>query len=211
MENREELIDLVIYPLQLIKKLDEPLCTDEMPLLDGFNDETNIDLDLTNVHDGQYLTVDDNDGTVQIAQVQESSVDNSYNLNPVDIANITLDLSNDYDLLKTLVEEATKMKLDLSGLIMDWLKKYPDLSAELSNSKTELNDANKLVATYKSQVNELTDQNKELEKEINDLQAEKEKNQQNTPSTGGTTSNADQNAKPQTSDQETNESKSNQN
>lgn len=175
------------------------------------NDETNIDLDLTNVHDGQYLTVDDNDGTVQIAQVQESNVDNSYTLNPVDIANITLDLSNDYDLLKTLVEEATKMKLDLSGLIMDWLKKYPDLSAELSNSKTELNDANKLVATYKSQVDELTDQNKELEKEINDLQAEKEKNQQNALSTGGTTSNADQNAKPQTSDQETNESKSNQN
>ena len=27
---RKELIDLVIYPLQLIKKLDEPLCTDEM-------------------------------------------------------------------------------------------------------------------------------------------------------------------------------------
>lgn len=175
------------------------------------NDETNIDLDLTNVHDGQYLTVDDNDGTVQIAQVQESSVDNSYNLNPVDIANITLDLSNDYDLLKTLVEEATKMKLDLSGLIMDRLKKYPDLSAALLKTKTDLDDANKLVATYKSQVDELTDQNKELEKEINDLQAEKEKNQQNTPSTGGTTSNADQNAKPQTSDQETNESKSNQN
>lgn len=75
------------------------------------NDETNIDLDLTNVHDGQYVTVDDNDGTVQIAQVQESSVDNSYNLNPIDIANITLDLSNDYDLLKTLVEETTKMVL----------------------------------------------------------------------------------------------------
>ncbi|RGW85204.1 hypothetical protein [Lactobacillus amylovorus] len=175
------------------------------------NDETNIDLDLTNVHDGQYLTVDDNDGTVQIAQVQESSVDNSYNLNPVDIANITLDLSNDYDLLKTLVEEATKEKLDLSGLIMAWLKQYPDLSAALLKTKTDLDDANKLVATYKSQVDELTDQNKELEKEINDLQAEKEKNQQNTPSTGGTTSNADQNAKAQTSDQETNELKSNQN
>lgn len=175
------------------------------------NDENNVDLDLTNVHDGQYVTVDDNDGTIQIAQVQESSVDNSYNLNPVDIANITLDLSNNYDLLKTLVEEATKEKLDLSGLIMAWLKQYPDLAAALLKTKTDLDDSNKLIATYKSQVDELTDQNKELEKEINDLQAEKEKNQQNTPSTGGTTSNADQNAKPQTSDQETNESKSNQN
>lgn len=175
------------------------------------NDENNVDLDLTNVHDGQYVTVDDNDGTIQIAQVQESSVDNSYNLNPVDIANITLDLSNNYDLLKTLVEEATKEKLDLSGLIMAWLKQYPDLSAALLKTKTDLDDSNKLIATYKSQVDELTDQNKKLEKEINDLQAEKEKNQQNTPSTGGTTSNADQNAKPQTSDQETNESKSNQN
>lgn len=44
MENREELIDLVIYPLQLIKKLDEPLCTDEMPLFDGFNDEREVKL-----------------------------------------------------------------------------------------------------------------------------------------------------------------------
>ena len=148
------------------------------------NDENNVYLDLTNVHDGQYVTVDDNDGTIQIAQVQESSVDNSYNLNPVDIANITLDLSNNYDLLKTLVEEATKEKLDLSGLIMAWLKQYPDLSAELSNSKTELNDANKLVATYKSQVADLTDQNKELEKEINDLQAEKEKNQSSESKNG---------------------------
>ena len=113
------------------------------------NDETNIDLDLTNVHDGQYLTVDDNDGTVKIAQVQESSVDNSYNLNPVDIANITLDLSNDYDLLKTLVEEATKEKLDLSGLIMAWLKQYPDLSAALLKTKTDLDDANKLLTRVK--------------------------------------------------------------
>lgn len=42
---RKELIDLVIYPLQLIKKLDEPLCTDEMPMLDsGFNGEREIKL-----------------------------------------------------------------------------------------------------------------------------------------------------------------------
>lgn len=169
------------------------------------NDETNIDLDLINVHDGQYLTVDDNDGTVQIAQVQESSVDNSYNLNPIDIANITLDLSNDYDLLKTLVEEATKMKLDLSGLIMDWLKKYPDLSAELSNSKTELNDANKLVATYKSQVDELTDQNKELEKEINDLQAEKEKNQSSDSKNGTQTGISKDDSQVQTDNNKTSE------
>ena len=126
------------------------------------NDENNVYLDLTNVHDGQYVTVDDNDGTIQIAQVQESSVNNSYNLNPVDIANITLDLSNNYDLLKTLVEEATKEKLDLSGLIMAWLKQYPDLSAALLKTKTDLDDSNKLIATYKSQVDELTDQNKEL-------------------------------------------------
>lgn len=41
---RKESIDLVIYPLQLIKKLDEPLCTDEMPLLDGFNGEREVKL-----------------------------------------------------------------------------------------------------------------------------------------------------------------------
>lgn len=42
---RKELINLVIYPLQLIKKLDEPLCTDEMPMLDsGFNGEREIKL-----------------------------------------------------------------------------------------------------------------------------------------------------------------------
>lgn len=165
------------------------------------NDENNVYLDLTNVHDGQYVTVDDNDGTIQIAQVQESSVDNSYNLNPVDIANITLDLSNNYDLLKTLVEEATKEKLDLSGLIIAWLKQYPDLSAELS----KLNDANKLVATYKSQVDDLTDQNKELEKEINDLQAEKEKNQSSESKNGTQTGISKDDSQVQTDNNKTSE------
>lgn len=41
---RKEQIDLVVYPLKLIKKLDEPLCTDEMPLLDGFEGEREIKL-----------------------------------------------------------------------------------------------------------------------------------------------------------------------
>lgn len=35
-------ISILSYPLQLLKKIDEPICTDRMPLLDGFNGEREI-------------------------------------------------------------------------------------------------------------------------------------------------------------------------
>lgn len=34
--------DIVTYPLLLLKKLNEPICTDRMPLLDGFNGEKEV-------------------------------------------------------------------------------------------------------------------------------------------------------------------------
>lgn len=156
------------------------------------NDETNIDLDLTNVHDGQYLTVDDNDGTVKIAQVQESSVDNSYNLNPVDIANITLDLSNDYDLLKTLVEEATKEKLDISNLIIKWLKDYPTISKNLAEAQNLANEKDKELNADAEQIQTLESKNQQLEKELADLKAKPSEpatkpDDQSKPGTSNTT------------------------
>lgn len=156
------------------------------------NDETNIDLDLTNVHDGQYLTVDDNDGTVKIAQVQESSVDNSYNLNPVDIANITLDLSNNYDLLKTLVEEATKEKLDISNLIIKWLKDYPTISKNLAEAQNLANEKDKELNADAEQIQTLESKNQQLEKELADLKAKPSEpatkpDDQSKPGTSNTT------------------------
>jgi septal ring factor EnvC (AmiA/AmiB activator) len=156
------------------------------------NDETNIDLNLTNVHDGQYLTVDDNDGTVKIAQVQESSVDNSYNLNPVDIANITLDLSNNYDLLKTLVEEATKEKLDISNLIIKWLKDYPTISKNLAEAQNLANEKDKELNADAEQIQTLESKNQQLEKELADLKAKPSEpatkpDDQSKPGTSNTT------------------------
>ncbi|MGO5344117.1 hypothetical protein [Lactobacillus amylovorus] len=156
------------------------------------NDETNIDLNLTNVRDGQYLTVDNNDGTVQIAQVQESSVNNSYSLNPVDIANITLDLSNDYDLLKTLVEEATKEKLDISNLIIKWLKDYPTISKNLAEAQNLANEKDKELNADAEQIQTLESKNQQLEKELADLKAKPSEpatkpDDQSKPGTSNTT------------------------
>lgn len=171
------------------------------------NDETNIDLDLTNVHDGQYLTVDDNDGTVKIAQVQESSVDNSYNLNPVDIANITLDLSNDYDLLKTLVEEATKEKLDISNLIIKWLKDYPTISKNLAEAQNLANEKDKELNADAEQIQTLESKNQQLEKELADLKAKPSEpatkpDDQSKPGTSNTTNTTVSSDQPANKDQE---------
>ena len=65
-------------------------------------DQLKLITDLTNVHAGQYLALVDK-GSLKIVQVQESNVADSYSLEPVDIENITLDLSDNYELLQTLV------------------------------------------------------------------------------------------------------------
>ena len=72
-------------------------------------DQLKLITDLTNVHAGQYLALNDG-GSSKIVQVQESNVADSYNLEPVDIENIDLDLSADYELLQTLVQNATAEK-----------------------------------------------------------------------------------------------------
>ena len=88
-------------------------------------DQLKLITDLTNVHAGQYLALVDKD-SLKIVQVQESNVADSYNLEPVDIENITLDLSDNYEVLQTLVQNATAEKLDISNLIIKWLKDYPN-------------------------------------------------------------------------------------
>ena len=53
-------------------------------------DQLKLIADLTNVHAGQYLALVDGE-SLKIVQVQESNVADSYNLEPVDIENITLE------------------------------------------------------------------------------------------------------------------------
>ena len=124
--------------------------------------------------------------------MQESSVNNSYSLNPVDIANITLDLSNDYDLLKTLVEEATKEKLDISNLIIKWLKDYPTISKNLAEAQNLANEKDKELNADAEQIQTLESKNQQLEKELADLKAKPSEpatkpDDQSKPGTSNTT------------------------
>lgn len=127
---------------------------------------------LTDVHAGQYLALNDG-GSLKIVQVQESSVNDSYNLEPVDIENIDLDLSADYDLLQQLVASASSQKLDLSTLIINQLRSYPDQVKSLDDAKNELSVANQKAADQEKTILDLQNEKQELEQEINDLKKEK--------------------------------------
>lgn len=140
--------------------------------------------DLTNIHEGQYLALTDGN-ILKIVQVQESNVDDSYNLEPVDIENINLDLSSNYDLLQTLVKGTNNAQVDLSTLIIQWLQDYPvqikavaDDKTTISNLQNSLETANKSVSDLKAKNDELTNEdiqltneNIQLNKGINDLKA----------------------------------------
>lgn len=123
---------------------------------------------LTDVHAGQYLALNDG-GSSKIVQVQESGVNDSYNLEPVDIENIDLDLSADYDLLQQLVASASSQKLDLSTLIINQLRSYPDQVKKLGDAENSLSVANQKVADQEKTILDLQNEKQELKQEINDL------------------------------------------
>ena len=142
-------------------------------------DQLKLIADLTNVHAGQYLALVDGE-SLKIVQVQESNVADSYNLEPVDIENITLDLSDNYELLQILVQKATAEKLDLSDLIIKWLKEYPTISEELTEAQNladekdkVLNDNAEQIQTLESENQQLESKNQQLEKELADLKQAK--------------------------------------
>ena len=126
---------------------------------------------LTDVHAGQYLALNDG-GSLKIVQVQESNVSDSYNLEPVDIENITLDLSDNYDLLQQLVASASSQKLDLSTLIINQLRSYPDQVKRLEDAKNELSVANQKVIDQEKAILDLQNEKQELEQEITQKQDE---------------------------------------
>lgn len=168
--------------------------------------------DLTNVHAGQYLSLVD-DGSFKIVQVQESNVNDSYTLEPVDIENINLDLSDNYDLLQTLVENATSEKLDLSALIIEWLKQYPTAVKSAQTQADTITQKDMTIKDLTANNQELTERNQKLEKEINDLQTKKDNPTNNQPADKqqNNTSVPDQNKNVGTSSQDssTDQSKAN--
>lgn len=142
-------------------------------------DQLKLITDLTNVHAGQYLALVDK-GSLKIVQVQESNVADSYSLEPVDIENITLDLSDNYELLQTLVQNATAEKMDISNLIIKWLKDYPTISKNLAEAQNlanekdkELNADAEQIQTLESKNQQLESKNQQLEKELADLKQAK--------------------------------------
>ena len=167
-------------------------------------DQLKLITDLTNVHAGQYLALNDG-GSLKIVQVQESNVADSYNLEPVDIENIDLDLSADYDLLQQLVASASSQKLDLSTLIISQLRSYPDQVKRLDDAKNELSVANQKVTNQEKAILDLQNEKQGLEQEINDLQAEKEKNQSSESKNGTQTGISKDDSQVQTDNNKTSE------
>ena len=135
-------------------------------------DQLKLITDLTNVHAGQYLALVDK-GSLKIVQVQESNVADSYSLEPVDIENITLDLSDNYELLQTLVQNATAEKMDISNLIIKWLKDYPTISKNLAEAQNLANEKDKELNADAEQIQTLESKNQQLEKELADLKQAK--------------------------------------
>ena len=135
-------------------------------------DQLKLIADLTNVHAGQYLALVDGE-SLKIVQVQESNVADSYNLEPVDIENITLDLSDNYELLQTLVQNATAEKMDISNLIIKWLKDYPTISKNLAEAQNLANEKDKELNADAEQIQTLESKNQQLEKELADLKQAK--------------------------------------
>ncbi|MBI1708252.1 hypothetical protein [Lactobacillus crispatus] len=154
---------------------------------------------LTDVHAGQYLALNDG-GSLKIVQVQESNVADSYNLEPVDIENITLDLSDNYEVLQTLVQNATAEKLDISNLIIKWLKDYPTISEELTEAQNLANEKDKELNADAEQIQTLESKNQQLEKELAELKQAKtsesdtKTDDQSKGDASNTTSSSDQSA-----------------
>lgn len=169
-------------------------------------DQLKLITDLTNVHAGQYLALVDK-GSLKIVQVQESNVADSYNLEPVDIENITLDLSDNYEVLQTLVQNATAEKLDISNLIIKWLKDYPTISKNLAEAQNLANEKDKELNADAEQIQTLESKNQQLEKELADLKAKPSEpatkpDDQSKPGTSNTTNTTVSSDQPANKDQE---------
>ena len=121
---------------------------------------------LPTIHTGQYLALSDGE-SLKIVQVQESNVADQNLLVQVDIENVVLNLSDNYDLLQSLVTTASSQQINLSQLIINELTNYPQLQDQLAAANKSLADAQSKIAELQSKITELQGDNQELQDEIN--------------------------------------------
>lgn len=137
---------------------------------------------LPTIHTGQYLALSDGE-SLKIVQVQESNVADQNLLVQVDIENVVLNLSDNYDLLQSLVTTASSQQIDLSQLIINELTNYPQLQDQLAAANKSLADAQSKIAELQSKITDLQGDNQELQDEINKLNEKKPETTPTNPST----------------------------
>lgn len=133
------------------------------------NSKSNEELsDLVVLHENQYVVVNG-----AISRVQSTNVSNYYDIEKVDAEDISVDLSDDYDLLQILLKAANDSELDISNLIIKWLKDYPTISKNLAEAQNLANEKDKELNADAEQIQTLESKNQQLEKELADLKQAK--------------------------------------
>ena len=133
------------------------------------NSKSNEELsDLVVLHENQYVVVNG-----AISRVQSTNVSNYYDIEKVDAEDISVDLSDDYDLLQILLKAANDSELNISNLIIKWLKDYPTISKNLAEAQNLANEKDKELNADAEQIQTLESKNQQLEKELADLKQAK--------------------------------------
>lgn len=133
------------------------------------NSKSNEELsDLVVLHENQYVVVNG-----AISRVQSTNVSNYYDIEKVDAEDISVDLSDDYDLLQILLKAANDSELDISNLIIKWLKDYPTISKNLAEAQNLANEKDKELNADAEQIQTLESKNQQLEKELANLKQAK--------------------------------------
>lgn len=133
------------------------------------NSKSNEELsDLVVLHENQYVVVNG-----AISRVQSTNVSNYYDIEKVDAEDISVDLSDDYDLLQILLKAANDSEIDISNLIIKWLKDYPTISKNLAEAQNLANEKDKELNADAEQIQTLESKNQQLEKELADLKQAK--------------------------------------
>lgn len=152
------------------------------------NDLQSLIANATSIHEGQYVIGTANDGTTQFSQVQESDIDGNLTLVHVDQSDVKLDFSENIDLLQILINNANSENLDLTSLIIKWLRLYPQTRETVQSFHNQLISANKQIADLNKQLKDAQNDNAELEQEINELKKVKPDDQQHSKDNSGSNS-----------------------
>lgn len=82
---------------------------------------------------------------------------------------VEIDFTNDFDLFKSLVEQANAEKMDLDVLIFNQLKLYLSLQKDAQDLKIKLQQATKELTDTKEENQELKGEINKLSQELNDV------------------------------------------